>query len=241
MQKSESIEKLAAALCKMQGEMKVVAEAAVNPCYKSKYADLAMIWEAIRVPLAANGLSIAQPLKVATPDMVTVETMLMHSSGQWLSGEISLKPVKNDPQGMGSAVTYARRYSLSAMVGVVSEEDDDGNKASYAGQDQQTGDKLRAMAQSTPKPIDRPQPRAEAQDIPPPDDADFGAIPIQGAAAQEDSGDFIITHNGFSKGKRLRDIPRSQIEKDIAFWSSKTPKPDTVRFLENAREYLSQT
>lgn len=130
MQKSESINELATALSIAQGQIKPATKDADNPYFKSKYADLAAIWEACREPLSKNALSISQFVE-SEAEYVTVTTMLLHKSGQWLSSALSLKPVKNDPQGYGSAATYGRRYGLSAIVGIVADIDDDGNAATF--------------------------------------------------------------------------------------------------------------
>lgn len=105
---------------------------ASNPFFKSKYADLASVWDACHGPLNEAGISIIQlpasdPVR---PDVVTVTTMLGHKSGQWISCSLSLKPAKADAQGMGSVISYARRYTLAAITGVCYIEDDDGNAAS---------------------------------------------------------------------------------------------------------------
>lgn len=128
MEKSEAINELAAALAKAQGAMRGAKKDADNPFFKSKYADLASCWDAIREPFTANGLSVIQ-LTEPTVDVITVETILAHSSGQWISSKIAMKPVKADPQSVGSCLTYARRYSLAAATGIAP-EDDDGNTAS---------------------------------------------------------------------------------------------------------------
>lgn len=128
---SAEIKDLAAALCKAQADMKHATKAADNPFFKSKYADLPAVIDAVRPLLAANGLSISQMMDYDESGKTYLVTMLMHSSGQWLRGWYPINPTKNDPQGVGSAVTYARRYSLSGMVGIASiGEDDDGNAAS---------------------------------------------------------------------------------------------------------------
>lgn len=125
---SEQINELAAALAKAQGAIKGAAKDTANPFFKSKYADLASVWDACRTQLTANGLSVIQTMDDSQGG-VTVVTTLAHSSGQWIRGRLTMKPVKDDPQGIGSAITYARRYALAAMVGVAP-EDDDGNAAS---------------------------------------------------------------------------------------------------------------
>ena len=128
MNKSDSIAALAAALAKAQGAMKGAVKDSANPFFKSKYADLASVVEAIRAAFSANGLSYIQTVE-PHPDEVRVETTILHSSGEWIScGYLSLPVSKADAQGFGSALTYARRYSLSAAVGVAP-EDDDGNAA----------------------------------------------------------------------------------------------------------------
>ena len=126
-QTSAEIGELACALSKVQGQIVGARRDSRNPYFNSKYADLASIWEACRKPLAENGFAVVQTMASDT-DIVRVITRLIHSSGQWIKGELSLKPIKNDPQGMGFAITYARRYALAAMVGV-SPEDDDGEVA----------------------------------------------------------------------------------------------------------------
>lgn len=128
MNKSEQINELATALSKAQGAIKGALKDTANPFFKSKYADLSSVWEACREQLSANGLAIVQtPFQVDTG--IGIETMLTHSSGQWISNQFTMPVAKADAQGVGSAITYARRYALSAMVGVAP-EDDDGNAAS---------------------------------------------------------------------------------------------------------------
>jgi hypothetical protein len=123
MHHSESIKELAAALAKAQGQMGNAVKDSTNPHFKSKYADLASIWEACRKPLADNGLSVVQ-IPVGGPDTVIIITKLMHLSGEWIEGRLEMKPQVLTPQGIGSCVTYCRRYALAAMVGVAPDEDD---------------------------------------------------------------------------------------------------------------------
>lgn len=130
-QQSVDIGKLAEALAKAQGDIQGAVKDSTNPHFRSKYADLASVWDACREQLSKNGLSVIQTMddEERPGDLVTVVTTLAHSSGQWIRGRLAMKPVKSDPQGIGSAITYARRYALAAMVGVAP-EDDDGNAAS---------------------------------------------------------------------------------------------------------------
>lgn len=130
MNTSEQINELAAALAKAQAKIQAAKKDSQNPAFKSKYADLASVWDACREALTSNGLSVVQlPTDTAEPGRVALVTTLLHSSGQWISGMVSTRIVKDDPQGVGSALTYLRRYALSAMVGVAP-DDDDGNAAS---------------------------------------------------------------------------------------------------------------
>lgn len=126
MNKSESITELSKALVKFHSEMGKVSKDAKNPFYKNKYASLSNIIEAVNKPLNDNGLSIVQ-----MPCNEGLTTMLVHSSGEWISSTSST-PVKDstDPQKLGSAITYARRYALGAILSLNIDEDDDGQKAS---------------------------------------------------------------------------------------------------------------
>lgn len=130
MNKSESINELATALAKAQGQMEGAKKDSSNPFFKSKYADLAAVVEAVKKPFSDNGLSYIQitDLPEGDGDAVLIETVLMHSSGQWVSGKLRMPVSKHDAQGVGSAITYGRRYGLQAMAGVPA-EDDDGNAA----------------------------------------------------------------------------------------------------------------
>lgn len=128
MTTSEQIQDIAAALSKAQGAMKPAIKDASNPHFKSKYADLAANVEAAREPMSANGLSVVQEA-VTVQGGVAVTTRLLHSSGQWIQFEpLTIPTAKSDAHGVGSATTYARRYALGAVLGLVA-EDDDGNAA----------------------------------------------------------------------------------------------------------------
>ena len=125
MKKSEQVDKLAAALCKAQAEMGGAVKDAKNPFFKSSYADLTSVIKAIKEPFANNGLSYSQfPVTSEGGGGVGVVTVLLHSSGQWIESEFYLPLAKKDPQGGGSAITYARRYALQAMAGIPTADDD---------------------------------------------------------------------------------------------------------------------
>lgn len=127
MNKSDNIAELAKALSKAQADMSGAKKSSNNPFFKSKYADLKEVIECVKEPFADNGLSFVQ-FPISNDGFAGVETVIMHSSGEWISNVYMLKVSKNDPQGIGSAITYARRYALQAACGVPS-EDDDGESA----------------------------------------------------------------------------------------------------------------
>ena len=126
---SESIAKLAEALSKAQGEIKGAKKDSTNPHFKSQYADLESTWEACRGPLSKHGLSVVQ-MPYSRDGKIGVETLLLHSTGEWIKGEIEVKMAQeSNPQNAGSILTYLRRYSLQGAVGIAP-EDDDANAAS---------------------------------------------------------------------------------------------------------------
>lgn len=128
MLQSEEIADLAAALAKAQAKMGHAPKDSENPHFRNRFASLASVWDTWREVGPANGLAVTQ-LPTVTPHGPALVTQITHSSGQWMRSVYPLRPVKDDPQGMGSALTYARRYALSAMVGI-SQDDDDANAAS---------------------------------------------------------------------------------------------------------------
>lgn len=128
MQTSENIDQLAMALAKAQTEIEGAAKDAKNDHFRSKYATLSSVWEAWQKVGPKNDLAMFQVTDIGDKGPVLV-TRIAHKSGQWVEGRYPLRPVKDDPQGFMSALTYARRGALSAMVGIAP-EDDDGNAAS---------------------------------------------------------------------------------------------------------------
>lgn len=123
MQKSETIAALAKALAKAQGEIENASKSSVNPHFKSKYADLAEVLNTVRPVFSACGLSFIQMPSFAD-GIASVETMLAHESGEWISEKASAPVGKQDAQGVGSVITYLRRYSLAAFAGIAQEDDD---------------------------------------------------------------------------------------------------------------------
>jgi len=153
MNKSDQIEKLSMALVKAQAEMPAVSFDAVNPFFKSNYATLGAIIQATRPVLAKYGLAVSQPpgSEVAIDGgkvHIGVETILLHESGQWISSTIYV-PIdeKNPAQAAGSAITYMRRYCYAAILGIYSDEDDDGN-----GVKSQEKPKVASQIVNTPQP-----------------------------------------------------------------------------------------
>lgn len=133
MQTSQSTELIDAALAEAQSELNPAPKASINPHYKSKFADLATCVEVSRPILAKNGLSVTQSvLANFEQNAVGIGTRLSHKSGQWYYHESWCRPAKGlDPQSVGAAATYLRRYSYAAVIGLVTEEDDDGHAASH--------------------------------------------------------------------------------------------------------------
>lgn len=146
MRQSDNIADLAAALAKAQAKIEGAAKEAVNPHFRNKYADLGNVWAAIREPLTSNGLSVVQLLR-GVERGVECETILMHATGQFIAESLFMPANKSDAQGYGSAATYARRYSLQAMVGIAPVDDDGEGARDKSGVDQR---------EPPPKPAARP-------------------------------------------------------------------------------------
>lgn len=125
---SPTIAALAAALATAQGAMHPALKDSANPFYKSKYADLASIDHVVRAPLAAAGLAIFSAPVSAEAGRLTLVTRLMHGSGEWMQWAITVGLKDAGPQALGSAITYLRRYTISAALNVVT-DDDDGERA----------------------------------------------------------------------------------------------------------------
>jgi hypothetical protein len=121
---SEQINEIGAALAKAQGEIEGASKSSVNPHFKSKYADLASVWDVIRAPLSKNGIAIIQ--SPSTDGLhVSVETLMLHgASGQWFRSVLVAVGKDESPQTAGSCITYLRRYALQSLTGVAPEDDD---------------------------------------------------------------------------------------------------------------------
>lgn len=119
---------LATALVKVQSQIEGAKKDSTNQHFKNKYADLGAVWDACRDALKANGIAVVQVGELVEGQWALL-TMLVHESGEQVRGYVPLLNTKGDMQGLGSAITYARRYGLAAIIGVCP-EDDDGNAAS---------------------------------------------------------------------------------------------------------------
>jgi hypothetical protein len=149
---SEATDKLDAAIAKAQAEIQPASKDKNNPAFKSKYADLTSVWDACRSALTKNQIAVTQWPVHSDDNRLHLVTRLA-CGGQWMMAEISIPTDKQNAHGYGSAITYAKRFGLSAAVGVVADEDDDGNAAS-SGANQQSATAPRAAA---PKPADEPK------------------------------------------------------------------------------------
>jgi hypothetical protein len=127
IEKSESIKSLTGALAQFHKSVTKITKDGVNPYFNNKYASLSNILDGIKQPLQESGLVFTQ-LPSGEDELIT---MLIHAeSGEFISSCYSMKPIKNDPQGRGSAISYQRRYSLAAILGLNIDDDDDANAAS---------------------------------------------------------------------------------------------------------------
>jgi len=224
MQWSESIDKIIPALLKAQTEMKDAEKAGRNPVFKSTYPKLENVWDACKDPLHKNGLVLVQSPQSGPNDTYGVETTIFHSSGQWVRDTLLLKPSKNDPQGAGSAITYSRRYSLAAMVGVM-QEDDDANQASVK---QQSGTlEFQNPGGSSPQPQKRAQ------------------VSKNEVKADSNPGDYVIKFGKYVNAK-ISEIAPEVLKSYVIYLldvSAKDQKPlstGAAELIANAKAYLTQ-
>ena len=162
MKSSETLSALAKALVSAQKDLKHAALDSTNPHFRSKYASLASIIDTVRPALAKHALAVIQVVQVEE-----VETVLVHEGGEWISSSCKIVADKPGPQALGSAITYARRYGLAALVCISAEEDDDGN-----GAEKKFSQEERAV-------FDRPAPRSEPR--PDPVREAFNGTPVSSA------------------------------------------------------------
>jgi len=142
MKTSESIKQIAEALVSAQKEIRFAAKDSTNPHFKSKYANINSIIEAVKKPLNDNGIAILQSLSPSDDNKLHLTTRLLHSSGEWIEDTAVCPIQKQDPQGLGSAISYIRRYSISSLCALYA-DDDDGQSAAL-----NAADYLQRIAQS---------------------------------------------------------------------------------------------
>lgn len=153
MNTSESITKLSAALLKAQRSIKFAEKNAKNDHFRNRYADLSAVIDAIKPALNEAGIAFLQLPAPSEPGTLALTTRLLHESGEWLESTAVTPLQKNDPQGYGSAITYLRRYSLAAAVGLY-QDDDDGHAAS---QPKRTGVMADVLSTLPPLPAEEAQ------------------------------------------------------------------------------------
>ena len=127
MTSSETIGAIAPSLIKAQSQMQGISKEGKNPAFRSKYVTLDSILDTLRPILTSNGLMLTQGSQ--EPQAMTVESRIIHTSGEWISTTVTIPVTKPDAHGLGSALTYGRRYSVSALLAISADEDDDANGA----------------------------------------------------------------------------------------------------------------
>lgn len=209
MNKSDNIDLLSKALVKAQAEMPSVTMDATNPFFKSKYATLGAIIQTSRPVLAKNGLAVSQMVGAFDNGTIGVETMLIHESGQYIGSTVAIRVEdKNAAQAAGSAITYLRRYSLAAILGIYSDEDDDGNANT---------------AKPTPKAAFQPSKTDSAEELEQPTMTLENAVTMRSTDgkmyAEMDLPQLTAIFNAHGKKLKLADLPqeeRSRIERENA-------------------------
>lgn len=214
MSQSEAINELSAALSKAQGEMQAAIKDKINPFFKSSYADLGSIWDAARPVLSKYGLCVMQTTEISQDTMrIVMVTTLAHTSGQWMKSYLPLNPSKNDSQGIGAALTYLRRYSLSAIVGVVCDEDDDGETAVGRGKYQQKNEQPPEKTNQAPV-NNGPIEKLGKTEI-------IALTTLINNLDEESNKSFFEWINKSFNASSIQDIPKSYYEKCMASLSAK--------------------
>lgn len=204
MNKSEDIRNLAKALVEFQAEVKNPANTAINPHFKSKYAPLNEILNEVRPKLAKHGLSVLQSPS-GDGEKIVIKTLLMHTSGEWIEGcPLTLRADRPTAQGAGSAITYGRRYALSAILGISSEDDDDGNNAEPKTEQKNTQkQELPKAPQQPQKPEYQPPPQQTADPISEPQRKKIYAMTKKIGLQPDDVKTIMQERYGVSESKAL--------------------------------------
>lgn len=218
MEHSESIAKLAAALMVFQSEVKDPARDGENPHFRSKYVQIDGLLAAVRPILAQHGLSVVQSTG-GDGQNVTITTMILHTSGEWLKTDaLTLRAQQATPQGAGSAITYGRRYSMSAALGVAWDDDDDGNAAS-----------------TPPKAEKKAAPKAKAKSEAPRKVDSLRAIVAEAkeiGVTNDDIKEVMLRHYNKSASNELTDAEAEEMEKNFVAWVAEV-KDDDARLMED--------
>jgi len=216
MQHSEHIGKLSDALAKAQAEMTSITKDRTNPHFKNRYATLDAILDTIRPTLAKHGLSVVQGASEQTTGF-NVETWLIHSSGEYIGNVVAVPVSKQDAQGVGSALTYGRRYGVSALLALSTDEDDDGEAA---------------VKKATPKAEPKPEPKKAE----PKAEDEHTPIGAKWDGTDTDALDFIFPIEWKEyKGKKMRDIPHADL---AAFVAKAGVKPKYIHIVNRANAIL---
>ena len=220
MEHSESIAKLAAGLLAFQDEVKDPARDGENPHFRSKYVQIDGLLAAVRPILAQHGLSVVQSTG-GDGQNVTITTMILHTSGEWLKTDaLTLRAQQATPQGAGSAITYGRRYSLSAALGVAWDDDDDGNAASTP---------PKAEKKAAPKAKTKEDPKAPRK---------VGSLRAIASAAKEigvtndDIKEVMRRHYNKETSNELTDAQAAEMEKNFIAWVAEV-KDDDSKLMED--------
>ena len=215
---SPETEKLDAALAAAQKEIHFAAKDASNPFFNSSYATLKSVWDAVREPLTKNGISVTQWPIHSTDGWQHLVTHIA-CQGQWIRAHASMPVAKKDPQGYGSAITYLKRYALAAVVGVPSDEDDDGNSAN--------GNVFQTEKQNT-----EPMPKKIA--------------PTNHAPQFQDPGKFVCSIGRKYKGKKVEDIDKTELAQYIEWLEGQAEQTNNplqgaaFEFVKHAKDFLSK-
>lgn len=211
MSQSEKLGELAKALAKAQSEMTAALKSSENPHFRSKYADLSAVFDACKEALNKNGFAIVQRVE-NDPNGACVETMLLHSSGEFVSSKCWLPVAQKTAQAYGSAITYARRYGLTSLAGVAADEDDDGNAASAPAQ---------YAPRPTPAPVQRPS-------------------PVQEAMPMESVGDVPVIPFGKKKGTPLTQLDARSLNWYLETARAELADPSKERFRAKTEGWIAQ-
>lgn len=195
---SDQINELASALAKAQAEIGSVQKDQDNPYFKSKFSSLSMVWETVKPSLTKHGISIVQ-MPGSDERGYFVQTQIMHSSGQWIRSTTYMKPSKEDPQGIGSLISYARRYALQAMV-MACPDDDDGEMA---------------MGRSSVAPARTIPPKVIAPATPKEDPNWFAKVEAVIGTKAESATGYLISKGEIKAGQLWTDLPAGKYRDNL--------------------------